>query len=110
MILQSSAVALSTTGAVTTNVIAAVTGKRIAVYSLVLVYHSGTAPVITILDGTTALTGAMDFPATVGLGFQFDIQPAAEAPPWFITSAGNAFAISTAAPANINGYVQYTIL
>jgi|ERR1700747_799650 len=112
MILQSAVVGIAvTTAGGDTTIVAGVSGKRIHVFRLILTYHSGTAPVITIKDGaSTALSGAMDFPATAGQGLTFADIPFGEAPPWFVCSAGNNFVINVAAAANLNGYVQYAII
>lgn len=108
MILQSAAVTVSASG--TTTLVTGISGKRIQVYSLVIIYTSGTTPVLTLQDGSTALTGAISLPATSGQGITFNLVKAAEAPPWFICSQGNNFVANvTGTTPVLAGYVQYTI-
>jgi hypothetical protein len=106
MILQSVAITSAASGS--QAVIAAVTNKRILVYRFYLTNAVATAQAFTLLDGATALTGAIALPTSVGgfVGFQDTYDNC----PIFITSAGNAFNISLANATATAGYCQYTVL
>jgi hypothetical protein len=83
------------------TLIAAVTGKRLKVYALVLI-SEGTVGVEFRDGASTALTGRMNFQAREGLTI-------AVAPPAFLlqTTAGNAFTMNLDAAVQIDGWFAY---
>jgi len=85
------------------NIIAAaVPGKKLAIYRLLL--SSTGAQTLIFKDGAgTSLSGPMDFGA---LAFIF-LDPTNL--PWFETSAGNAFIINASAATKISGKVDYIV-
>jgi hypothetical protein len=83
------------------TVVSLVSGKRIKVYSVVLV-AVGTVDVKFKDGASTDLTGAMTFQAREGL-------TVAVAPPAFVlaTSAGNAFIVNLSAAIGVRGWIAY---
>lgn len=110
MILQSVAI---TATAATNTIVAAVTGKRILVYRLGVSNAVGTQNAFTVLDGATALTGAIPLPTAattqIGLFYVWMSSDMSDCP-LFITGSGNALNINLAAATPVAGYMQYTIL
>lgn len=91
---------ISTASSGALTAIAAVTGKVIQVYKIILVAAGTTT--VTMQDGATALTGAMSMAVGIPLILSFDGNP------WFTTTAGNAFEISNGSAIQISGIVYYT--
>ena len=95
-LLQRTAVNFNTTG--DNTIVAAVAGKTIQVYGLVLVVTT-TAVALTIKDGATALTGPMTVLAGTPLVLGLPI--GADSAPLFATSSvANAFVIGQGAGAS----------
>ena len=83
------------------TIIAAVSGKKIIITSLL--FTAGGDVNITLKDGTTALTGAMDFGGTSeprGMVSNFSDCPLELTP-------GNAFVITLSAAIQVSGLVCY---
>lgn len=82
------------------TIIAGATGLIIRIYKIFWVL--GASSNITPKDGTTALTGAMNFSANEGAVFDFDTKP------WFTLSSGNSFVMNQSGTAQVSGRVYYT--
>ena len=96
------AISSNSTGDIT--VVAAVAGKEIHVYRLVLVVDADT--VLTFKDGaSTNLTGAMSMLGEGSIVLDYDGAPKA----WFATSSGNAFVINQTWTAQVSGKVSYVL-
>jgi|SRR5882672_2797875 len=81
---------------------AAVAGKKLEIYRILLVITGATT--ITFKDGAgTSLTGPMDISA---LG-QITLDPTSL--PWFETSAGNDFIINSSAATKVAGKIDYIV-
>ena len=95
--------AISIATAADHTIIAAVSGKRIVVTSIV--FTVGGDVNVTLKDGTTALSGAMDFGGTSeprGMVVNFgDIV--------MRLSVGNAFIITLSAAVQVSGFVVYYV-
>src|ERR1700704_3191068 len=89
------------TGTVLT--IAAVPGKKLCVWRLLLVVGQA-ATNIQFLDGATALVGPLNFSAGGG---SIVLDPTAL--PWFETSVGNAFIITQTGTTQISGKLDYSV-
>lgn len=85
------------------QVIPAFTGGIIRVHRMFIWFASATS--ITIKDGSTALTGAMAFPANMG----FILDPSFSNEGWWVTSQGNAFVINNSLAVQVSGTVWYVI-
>ena len=97
---QPYSVAIVSGTAATQTIVPAVVGQVVKVYSFYLV-SSGTATV-TPLDGSTALSGGVPLVANGSWTL------ASDGIPWFVTSPGNAFQLSSTAGITITGAVYYT--
>jgi len=75
--------------------------KRIALSN-----SAETANSFTLLDGATALTGAIALPTSVG-GFLF--MDSAPGEPLFVLSQNSAFNITLLNATSVTGFVQYTL-
>jgi hypothetical protein len=82
--------------------VAAVPSQIIRVYKMLFVVTSATT--ITFKDGAagTAVSGPMDLAANGSVVLDMDGQP------WYVTSAGNAFAINSSAAVKVAGTIWYT--
>ena len=67
----------------TTEIIAAVTGKKLLIVGLNIVSGEGSATMVTLKSGTTALTGALFIYL-----LPYELQPFA---PWLLCASGEAF-------------------
>lgn len=85
----------------TTAVVAAVAGKIIRVYKVLLV--AAAAQTLNIEDGATPLTNVMTFATGIPLVLEFDQAP------WFTTTAGNALNFVTTTTGQLSGRVYYNI-
>ena len=80
--------------------LAAVAGQVVKVYKLFLI-SNGTSTVVP-LDGSTALSGGIPLVANGSFVLNGD------GTPWYVTSPGNAFALSNTATITISGAIYYT--
>lgn len=76
-------------------------GFIIRVYRLILVCTGATN--IKFQDGSTDLTGAMALAANGSITLDNSGEP------WFVCTAGNAFAINSSASTQVSGAVWYTL-
>lgn len=81
------------------TVIAAVSGKQIAIYALDLSLASGTT--VTLKCGSTSLTGAMTLRA-------YSKSLLLPAPPYWVCAANTAFVINLGSGVQASGAVWYT--
>lgn len=97
--LKSAAVNISS--AITTAIVAAVTGQSIRMHRILLVVS---APVnLTFKDGTTALSGPIPLATNEGLALDYQTQA------WFVTSSGAALNLTTDSTATVAGTVWYLV-
>lgn len=91
-------ISFSTSGS--NAIVAGVAGQVVRVYKIILVTTG--ANTLTFLDGTTAISGGFGLPSNGSIALDMD------GTPWFSTSAGNAFNISTSGATAIGGVAYFT--
>ena len=100
--LTDAVVSSNSTGNIT--VVAAVAGKEIHVYRLLIVVDAAT--VLTFRDGaSTNLTGAISMLANGSITLDYDGGSKA----WFSTTTGNAFVINQTGTAQVSGKASYVL-
>lgn len=91
-------ISFSTSGS--NAIVAGVTGQQVRVYKIFLVTTG--ANTVTFQDGTTAISGAVGLPSNGSIALDMD------GTPWFTTSPGAAFNISTSGATAIGGVAYFT--
>jgi hypothetical protein len=98
---QSAALSVSASG--DTAIVPAVAGKRIELVALVAVNAVATAQAITLKSGSTALTGAMALPSSIGGTLVIE----RATPAWFRADAGAALNLNLSAATAVGGFVVF---
>ena len=92
---------INISSATTTAVIAAVSGQKIRIYSLVL--WAAAADTVVLKDGTTTINGAgFNFATQQGVHLKMEQRP-------LQLTAGQAFNITTSTTGPLIGWVEYTV-
>lgn len=77
------------------TLVAAVTGKSLRIFKLVLVFAADVD--VIFKSGSTALTGTISMKAGGSIVLDFDICP------WFVTGAGEAFVMNLSGAQQVSG-------
>jgi len=100
--LAESRAEINISSATTTAVIAAVSGQKIRIYSLVL--WAAAADTVVLKDGTTTINGAgFNFATQQGVHLKMEQRP-------LQLTAGQAFNITTSTTGPLIGWVEYTVV
>lgn len=96
--LTSAVISFSNTGA---NTLVSVTTAQqtIRVFRMLFIVDAATS--VTVMSGSTALSGALSFVANQGLVLDFSGDP------WYTTAAGEAFILSQSGTALVAGTIWY---
>ena len=95
-----SALSINMGTASTVNAVALVASQKVRAYKLLLT--AAGAQIVTIQDGSTALTGPIQMSSANPLVLPMDGNP------WFTTSAGNALNIAMTSAVNVSGAIWFT--
>lgn len=93
-------VAITTASSGDNNVVAAVTGQKVYLYSAFLV--AAATVTLTIKDTSTGITGAM----TMIAGVPFFLPPRADGTPYHVTASGGALNFSLGGSVQLSGWIK----
>lgn len=105
MSVQNQSAAFDVSTATTTAVVAAVAGKKIAVYSYAFVNGAATGNSLQFKSGSANLSGVMQLPLAVGGGLTHN--SGASTVSLFTTDSSAALNITTSAATQVGGHISY---
>jgi hypothetical protein len=99
---------ISTSSSGDNSIIAAAGGTTcIRIHRVVIVNNVATAQAIIVKDGTTAVTGTMGLPSSIGGGLVLGDMPGTT--PLWVLSQNAAFTINLSAATSVGGFVTYSL-
>ena len=98
---------ISANAATDNEVVAAVTGKRIVVLGYQIANGAGSAQAVTWKSGSTARTGAMSLPSSVGGALTAPVCSHNRA--WLATDPGSALNLTLSGATAVGGVVVYKL-